>query len=57
MIAFASFFRQNFFATRAVSPPVEAEPATKSVIVAIHAGHILFRSIETRLDVVLRLLG
>src|SRR5580693_7824675 len=37
-----SLFRRNFFATRADSPPVEADPATNSVMVAIHAGHITF---------------
>jgi hypothetical protein len=37
-----SLFRRNFFATRADSPPVEADPATNSVMVAIHAGHIAF---------------
>jgi hypothetical protein len=36
----ASLFRRNFFAMTAVNPPVEAEPATKNVMVAIHAGHI-----------------
>jgi hypothetical protein len=42
MIGFARSFERNFLATRADSPPVEADPATNSVMVAIHAGHIAF---------------
>jgi hypothetical protein len=40
VIVFAPALRRNFLVASAVSPPVEAEPATKKVIVAIHAGHM-----------------
>jgi hypothetical protein len=42
MIVLAALFRRNFCAVSAVSPPVEAEPATKKVMVAIHTGHMEF---------------
>jgi hypothetical protein len=41
---FAPLLGRSFLATRAVNPPVEAELATKSVMVAIHAGHMEFLS-------------
>jgi hypothetical protein len=44
VMSLASPLRRNFFATRAVSPPVDAEPATTIVIVAIHTGHMALYS-------------